>query len=419
MGKLYAGDNPLISDVPAPPRATEGGQAAAHLRLGLRLAAGRSTGAAWALGWLALGVGVVLITGQIFQGINPQDEGEMITYPWLIAQGHMPYVDFWTMYPPSTFVILAALFKAGIPGLAAERGLGLVARLICVLMINRAVTGSWRRFSWVAVLVSFNLVFLSANISLAAYAWLAGLPVLLAGLICVRAGRIGLAALAFGLAGTFRVEFAVAGMVALASLALLEWRGGDRTSGRWWPVLGLLAGTIAFYAALDLVTSGQAVREILVDPILRIEPYRRVALFPPRFGPLGVPAALSLAVGPICLVVLGLRSGRLRLAATNLAICALLPQVLQDADWSHLFGVAAIGIPWALLSFADLGRETARGAESALGPAGSDVAAKLSSFAIVWIWVTVGLFYAVFIGAYGLVVSPLSPASPQFALHGP
>jgi hypothetical protein len=388
--------------------------------IALRLATGQVSGRTSLIGWAAFALGVVLLCGQFWQGINPQDEGEMLTYPWLISQGRVPYAHLWIMYPPGSFVVLAGLFKIGIPGLIAERGLGLIARITLVLLANRTMTGSWRRCSLVGMSLALSFAFLTANISLAAYAWIVGLPVLFAGLLAVRSGRLGPAALAFGLAAGFRLEFGVAGALSLASFAMLSWCNGRRELSIWRPVLALCAGVVAFYLLLDLVTGGRALQDILIDPVVHIEPYRRIPLFPPRFGLFGVPAALCLLIGPPVLAVLAWHTRNPPLAATSLAICALLPQVLQDADWGHLFGVAAIGIPWVVVGLLDLYRaDQYLGTDApAEGARGTTASMRLVGTAI-RAGATTGALYSLFVIAYCLIASPLSPASSVFLGNGP
>ncbi len=82
----------------------------------MRLCAGRTSGPVTVFGWALFALGLILLGGQFWGGINPQDEGEMIVYPWLIARGWAPYTHIWTMYPPASFLLLAGLAKIGLPG---------------------------------------------------------------------------------------------------------------------------------------------------------------------------------------------------------------------------------------------------------------------------------------------------------------
>src|SRR5579884_4544352 len=73
----------------------------------LRLAGGEIASVPWWLGWslCALLAGVAT-AGLVTMGIMTQDEGELLTYPWLIAHGSVPYRDIFMQYPPATFVLL-------------------------------------------------------------------------------------------------------------------------------------------------------------------------------------------------------------------------------------------------------------------------------------------------------------------------
>jgi hypothetical protein len=389
-------------------------------RLTVRLVTGRTSPLVTTLGWLFFALVLVLLLGQFWQGVNPQDEGEMLTYPWLVASGRALYLDIWTMYPPAPILILAALLKVGIPGLVAERGLGIVARVLGVLLVNRAMTGSLLRFSWLAAPMTLTLMFLTADISIAAYPWILGLPLLLLALLFLRAQYFGTSALAFGLASTFRLEFGIAGLVALVSLALLRWIQGDGKPSPWRLAIALAAGMALFYGVLDVMTGGKAIQQMVVDPILRIEPHRRVPIIPPLFGPFGLPAVVVLFLGPLSLIVAGLRRHMPILVAGNLALCTLLPQVLQDADWGHLFGVAALGVPWVLLGLYDLsGVGESAGAERQTATDRAVFSSRGAWKTLVAVGFSVGLSYSLFVLIYGVFVSPLSPASRNFVAQRP
>jgi hypothetical protein len=384
-------------------------------RLTFQLVTGRTSPLVTTIGWLFFALVLVFLCGQFWQGVNPQDEGEMLTYPWLVASGRTLYRDIWTMYPPAPFLILAALFKLGVPGLVAERGLGIVARVLAVLLFNRATTGSLLRFSWIAIPVTLSLMFLTADVSVAAYPWILGLPLVLLALLLLRSERLGLSALAFGLAGTFRLEFGIAGLVALVSLALLRWIQGDDKPSPWRVAIALAAGIALFYGVLDVLTGGRAIQQMVIDPILRIEPHRRVPIIPPLFGPFALPAAVVLFLGPPSLILLGLRRHMPTLVAGNLALCALLPQVVQDADWGHLFGVAALGVPWVLLCLYDLSGVD----ESVRTASHTTTGGVVASSRGAWRWLvavgfSLGLAYASFVLIYCAVASPLSPASRNY-----
>jgi hypothetical protein len=185
-------------------------------------------------------------------------------------------------------------------------------------------------------------------------------------------------------------------------------------------VIALCLAVLAFYALLAAVTSGQALQEILIQPVVHIEPYRRVSLFPPGFGPLGVPAALITLLGPPLLVFVGVLTRRPAVAATNVAVCIVLAQVLQDPDWGHLFGVAAIAVPWTILTLLDAYADGF--SRSKIAAASRVPAAWFTSSLLrlaLRLCAVVGALYIIFVVAYGIVASPLSPVSSIFIGHGP
>src|SRR5947209_1329856 len=168
--------------------------------------------------WFVLGFAVLLSLSQLSGEVIPEDEGMLLTYPWLIARGAVLYRDIWTTYPPATFFLLAGLAKLGLAGLPVERGVGIVARLVYVLLVNRGVTGAWRRIAWFPVALTFGMLFF-VDINMRAYPWIVGMPFLLGGLLLLRS-RPWLAVALFVLAGLTRLEFAVVAATSLAALAI-------------------------------------------------------------------------------------------------------------------------------------------------------------------------------------------------------
>jgi hypothetical protein len=316
----------------------------------LRLATGRVSPAATRLGWALFGVMLIIGLGQCLMQVTAQDEGELLVYPWLIAHGSMPYRDIWMMYPPSTYLILAALVKAGIPGLVAERGLSLAVRVLFILVVNRTLTGRWSRFSWLGVPLVASLLFYEVNADMRAYPWIVGLPLVWLGLVALRK-RPYLAAALFLVAGTFRYEFALAGCIALAALCLGE-RRQFRERAR--AAAGLAAGMIGFCLALSALTGGDALQQTIFEPIFDISPGRRLPLVPPHFGWWGIPLELAVLLGPPAMIAAGLLLRRPYLVATNLAALVLVQHFQQRADWIYLLSVGTIVVPWLLHSLIEL-----------------------------------------------------------------
>jgi len=383
----------------------------------VRLTTGRTSAALTCAGWALFALLALVGIGQLFIGVDPQDEGQLLTYPWLIAHGIMPYQHIWMSYPPGTYLVLAALLKLGLPGLVAERGLSVVVRLLYVLLINRALTGSWRRFSWLGTSVSFSLLFLSSGAR--AYPWVVGMPLLLLGLLASR-DRPRTAAALFFAAGMFRFEFALAGCVVLLSLSALDRIDRAWARRRLAAGLALVAATGIFHLALSAVTGGQALRDIFLDPIFVVDPAHRLPLFPPYFGPAGVPLEFLVVGGPPLLIVLGLLHKRPYLVATNLGVLTLLSQFFQRADWQHLFAAGAVSVPWMLFGFGELlyrenrfHRAVAPVLDGDAGDGEVRTASRLITGTLAAVGLVVGACYSIVVLSYGVYLSPLSPVTSE------
>src|SRR5262245_36454100 len=74
-----------------------------------------------------LGVLALLVVGTARLGPGPTrelsvyDEGAAVYVAERVASGEVPYRDFWTIYAPADFYLIAAVFKVFGPRLIAER----------------------------------------------------------------------------------------------------------------------------------------------------------------------------------------------------------------------------------------------------------------------------------------------------------
>jgi hypothetical protein len=297
------------SPVPRPGTALEG-LVYALGRVVSALTMGFSSRALNVLGWmLFLWTALAAYGSQAFAPVSAQDEGQLLTYPWLIAQGSVPY------------------------------------------RANRTLTASWTRFSWLGafVLLSLNVGPLVG----VAVAWYLGLPLVLAGLVAARA-HPRLSILFFFLAGTCRFEFGVAGTIALVALGILDRYGRACRRYTLRHAALLVVGLAMFYALLNLVTAGTAVRGIFLDPALLIQPRRQLPLVPTLIDQASWSLALVVFAGPLVMIAIGWVRRDAYLVATNLAMCVLFGQFLQRADNAHFLFVAYLVVPWLLIALVDL-----------------------------------------------------------------
>jgi hypothetical protein len=247
--------------------------------------------------------------------------------------------------------LLAAMVKLGLAGLGPERALGVVARVLYLALVNRAITGSWRRVAWLPLAMTFGLL-LFVDVNMRAYPWVVGMPLFLAGLLALPT-RPALAVPLFTAAGLTRLEFAECGIVALGILLLLERRKHYTVRRMALTLLALVGALGGAYLFFVVQSGGQAFVDLVLDPSRGITSWPgRPHLWPLAFGPIGVPILAASILSPLLMTILGLARRRPYVAATNASMLLLVPHYLQWPDASHLFSLAAVTIPWALVCLA-------------------------------------------------------------------
>lgn len=188
-----------------------------------------------------------------------------------------------------------------------------------------------------------------------AYPWLVGLPLLLLGLRALQRRPV-VAAVLFIAAGTFRFELGFAVLVALGLMTLLMF--GDRVEMKRVLIAAIATADrlLGFYLLRAVLTDGEAIRQIMLDPIERIGPARALPLLPLGFPLAVLPLALVTVLGPVAMAVLGLSLRQPYTAATNAGLIPLLGHLAQRADSQYIFWTAALIVPWMLVSMVDLTR---------------------------------------------------------------
>ena len=173
------------------------------------------------LPWLLFAGTAVVVFGAAMYGIQPNDEGLMLQAAARIADGQVPYRDFWWFYPPGQPLLLGALWATLGPSLLAWKVVrALAAGAVAVLAWRLARRGGAP--DWAA-----GLTWL---VSTAALAYPSGphpypitLALCLGALLCLE--RPALAGALTGVAAFWRLEFAAyLALGALLAYAVREYR---------------------------------------------------------------------------------------------------------------------------------------------------------------------------------------------------
>ncbi|MBJ7328868.1 MAG: hypothetical protein JHC95_03160 [Solirubrobacteraceae bacterium] len=322
----------------------------------------------------------VLVSGLAWRhGIQPNDEGLMLQAAGRIADGQVPYKDFWWFYPPGQPYLLAGSWELFGPSLVPWR----VLRVLCdaavpvlaYLLALRAASPRLALLAWAVALLAMAtpsgphpfpptlVLCLGALLLLARHpAW--------AGVLC-------------GVAAAWRLEFAAGlGLGVVLGLALAPDGDGDRPR---WGVIGRFTATavgaaLVLYLPVVIAAGVEPAWELLVRyPLLDFSDYQRLP-FPLGYdGPLNtsspggflsdtaenlilfyVPLAL-LAGLAASLLALAFRWRRLQPTEVAAAVFAvtMLQYLLARADQFHTAPLAvmvAILGAWAIARRGDVPR---------------------------------------------------------------
>lgn len=163
------------------------------------------------------------------------DEGLILVGSWRVAQGQIPYRDFWTVYSPGQFYAVAAFFKLFGTTIESERLWDLLCRCILpVLGYIVAVDVTSRRkalLAWLLLLGCTAHFLGAASPTLPAlvfsFAFVAFLSAFFAG---GKAGTLAGAGLSIGLVAVFRMDFGLYCLLA-ATVVLPLHRGFEKKEG--------------------------------------------------------------------------------------------------------------------------------------------------------------------------------------------
>lgn len=94
---------------------------------------------------LLISVAILYLQPGLSRWLNIYDEGVMVYGAVRVMDGHIPYRDFWGMYSPGQFYVLAGLFRLFGPSIMVERWWDVVVRaaLACVVFFLARRLSSW------------------------------------------------------------------------------------------------------------------------------------------------------------------------------------------------------------------------------------------------------------------------------------
>ena len=357
-------------------------------------------------------------------GIQPNDEGLMLQAAARIADGQVPYRDFWWFYPPGQPYLLAGLQEIfgtsllpwRIVRVLCDAGVGVLAYVLALRAASpRVAIGAWA----VAILAMAT--------PSGPHPFPLTMVCCLGALVALdRKGRAGLVAAGVlcGVAAAWRLEFG-AGLGAAVVLGLLL---GDRNEapGRRWRDVAWFAGpavaaALALYLPVVLQAGVSASWDLLIRyPILDFGDYQRLP-FPFVYdGPLNVSSPggfvsdtlenLLLFYVPLVLV-LGLAASLAALAlrwrrldaveiATAVFAVVMLQYLLARADEFH---TAPLAVMVAILGAWAIGRRAEAPDIARAGPAVVAATAVVAAAA---------LGYSAVVGADRRVRAVTAPTTP-------
>jgi hypothetical protein len=287
--------------------------------------------------------GALLSAVTMLQGIQVNDEGLMLQAAARIADGQVPYHDFWWYYPPGQPYLLGGLWGALGPSLLAWRIVRVLAdatvAVLAYLLARRAAPAPLALAAWLA--------------SALAMAYPGGphpFPIALAlclGALLLFERRPGLAGLLAGVCAAWRIEFAaylVLGVVAASLAAPLPRPERLRRIGRF--AAAAAAAALVLFAPVVLSAGLADSWDLLIRyPVQDFSDYQSLP-FPLDFaGPLNTSSPggfLSDSLEPLLLFYLPLAL----VAGLAAALAALAVRWKRARDWPRL-AAAVLGIGMA------------------------------------------------------------------------
>ena len=234
----------------------------------------RSAGAAGT--WAGIAVILVLVAIPLrglyrFTG-GTMEEGFMLYFPELIADGHVPNVDFLHLYGPGSLHVLLGWYELFGYSLAAERTFGLLQHLAIIFGLF-TLARPWGRLAAAAV-GGLSVFYVLTPVGLTAMGWNGGVALTIWSAVLAirglnvdgraRRGAWLAAGVLAGMALSYRPDLVIA--VAL----LFGWLLWHHTAMRRPVVLGALVGLVPMWVHLVMAGPRAAFEGMFVDPVFRL-----------------------------------------------------------------------------------------------------------------------------------------------------
>jgi len=236
------------------------------------------------------------------RGLNVYDEGVPVYGALRVLEGELPYRDFWTIYPPGQFLLLAAAFRVFGVSLMVERLLSVVI----IALVSALVWGLARQvlapvhalLVWALWAFAFGAIELyGTTLPTALVASLVGWWLFLAFLVAPSPRRLVASGAALGAAMLLKQDIALYGLAAEAAVVLGFTMCGPREPRRRAGLAltrlallfaGVAAVVVPAVAALALAMPlGAVFDEVLWFPLTGFASARRLA--PPPLLPSAAP----------------------------------------------------------------------------------------------------------------------------------
>ena len=213
---------------------------------------------------------VFLLTNVYY--FNPYDEGIAAVGAMRVLGGDLPYRDFWTVYPPGQFYLLALVYRLVGPSLLAGRLVDALFRVLAELAVFVAV----RRLAGTrpAVVAWLGAVLLLGSLHHFTYPVFPALGLALTALAA--RDRPVQAGLLVGLAALFRIELALAaaGGIGLPMVTMrTDLRCRLRAAGSF-ACAALAPGVLALALLLTAVPVADLWDQLIVFPFTQLPAYR-------------------------------------------------------------------------------------------------------------------------------------------------